>query len=142
MAGAARQGGGGKGRSELGNERTWPSGSALSRKPSRRSGPIKRPPPSPLPPRSRFIISTQFFNMAVVQPSRRPALFFPDPASLTYIISRFSERSFIGEFYRIPSFLLFSGIGKCQVFLKMIKSIDFIKEEIKEKERERKKERC
>ena len=46
MVGAARQRGR-KGKSELGNERTWPSGSALSRKPSRRSGPIKRPPSLP-----------------------------------------------------------------------------------------------
>ena len=74
MVGAARQRGR-KGKSELGNERTWPSGSALSRKPSRRSGPIKRPPSLPplslslsfslflrRPHRERlhFIISTHF----------------------------------------------------------------------------------
>lgn len=47
-----------KGKNELGNERTWPSGSALSRKPSRRSGPINCPPSSAT--RLHFIISTHF----------------------------------------------------------------------------------
>lgn len=71
---AARQRGR-KGKSELGNERTWPSGSALSRKPSRRSGPIKRPPPFLQLRRLYFIISNSFFNMAVQLWPLRSAFF-------------------------------------------------------------------
>ena len=71
---AARQRGR-KGKSELGNERTWPSGSALSRKPSRRSGPIKRRPPFLQLGRLYFIISNSFFNMAVQHWPLRSAFF-------------------------------------------------------------------
>lgn len=86
----------GEGGRELGNERTWPSGSALSRKPSRRSGPIKRPP---LP-------AFYHFN-SIFQYGRRRALFSPFQSLPFLSISRsplrveMHARIFIVDFWRI-----------------------------------------
>lgn len=120
MVGAARQGGGRKGRSELGNERTWPSGSALSRKPSRRSGPIKRPPPFLLCPPDR-VLSFQL-NFSIWPPDRTVvARFSFHPALLIFPFFFFRFRIFHGveegnRIEKIPDFLkIYVHEEKCRL---------------------------
>lgn len=113
MVGAARQGGGRKGRSELGNERTWPSGSALSRKPSRRSGPIKRPPPFLLCPPDR-VLSFQLFN-SIFQYGRPT-----EPSSRAFLsIQPYSFFLSSSSFASFTEWRRGTGLRKYQIFLKI-----------------------
>lgn len=111
MVGAARQGGGRKGRSELGNERTWPSGSALSRKPSRRSGPIKRPPLSSSARQIAFYHFNSIFQYG------RPT----EPSSRAFLsiqpYSFFLSSSFV--FASFTEWGRGTGLRKYQIFLKI-----------------------